>query len=105
MSLPSPRPLSSLVGMSAARVSRSQQLRARLKATQAELKEVQTGEHEEILRELTENEQEYIRIVTRRKAAIKRVLAMTPGVRPTVQRIMQATGLSKARLYQIEKTD
>lgn len=94
-----------VVGMSAARVSRSQQLRTRLKATQAELKEVQAGEHEEILRELAENEQEYIRIVTRRKAAIKRVLAMTPGERPTVQRIMQATGLSKARLYQIEKTD
>lgn len=106
MSLPSPRPLSSLVGMSAARVSRSQQLRARLRTTQAELKEVQEGEREDILRELSEAERDYIKAVNHRKALIKRVLAMEPGEsRPTLQRIMQATGLSKARLYQIAKTD
>lgn len=92
--------------MSAARVSRSQQLRTRLKATQAELKEVQDGEQEELLRELSEAERDYIKAVNHRKAVIKRVLAMEPGEqRPTLQRIMQATGLSKARLYQIAKTD
>lgn len=91
--------------MSAARVSRSQQLRTRLKATQAELREVQVGEHEEILRDLAQNEQEYIKAVTKRKNRIKQVLAMQPGDRPTLRRIMEATGLSKARLYQIVKTD
>lgn len=105
-SLPSSRPLSTLLDMSAARVSRSQQLRTRLRNAQAELKEVQEGEHEEILRQLTEAERDYIKAVTHRKNLIKRVLAMPPGTeRPELKRIMQATGLSKARLYQIVKTD
>ncbi len=105
MSLPTPESLSSLMGMSAARVSRSEQLRARLKATQVELKAAEAGEHEEILRQLTEAERDYIKAVNHRKAMIKRVLAMPPGVRPEIKKIMQAMGLSKARIYQINNTD
>jgi hypothetical protein len=91
--------------MSAARASRAQQLRTRLKATQAELREVQAGDQEDLVRQLAEAEQQYIKAVNHRKNLIKRVLSMEPGDRPTLRRMTEATGLSKARLYQIVKTD
>ena len=84
------------------------ELAARLKAAEAELAETVQSEHEEILQTLGEHEQAYIEaterfteVSERRREYIKKVLAMPAGQRPPVAKMTAATGLSKARLYQV----
>jgi len=92
--------------MSAARVSRAQQQRARLKLAEANYKAAVTDEHDEFLREAAEIEREYLRVVARRKKFVKDFLAIPQDDRPAmVLEVAGAMGLSKARLYQIGNTD
>jgi hypothetical protein len=88
--------------MAPPRKPKAEQLRARLKAMEAQLAKVEQSEHEEILRTLGENERAYIEIKTRRIEYLKKVLAMPAGQRPPVPEMTAATGLSKARLYQVK---
>lgn len=103
-SLPTPTDASTLVGMSAARVSRAQQLRTRLKAINRELPEAETAERALILEQAAKVERDYLQAERERKRFVKAFLA-TPASERTVEvlELAEAMGLSKARLYQINK--
>lgn len=92
--------------MSAARVSRAQQQRVRLKVAQANLKAVVETERDEFLKEAAEVEQAYLQATAARKKFVKSFLAAAQDDRPAmVLEVAAAMGLSKQRLYQIGNAD
>lgn len=100
--LPSSLPLTTLVDMSAARVSRAQQQRARLKVVQEQLKEAVDSERAAFLEHCAQTERTYLDAVAARKKLIKDFLATDPKDRPAqVNEVASAMGLSRQRLNQI----
>jgi ABC-type tungstate transport system permease subunit len=89
--------------MSAARVSRAQQQRARLKIVQAQLKEAVESDHDEFLAHAAQIEDTYLDATAARKKFVKDFLAVDPKERPAqVNEVAAAMGLSTKRLYQIK---
>jgi hypothetical protein len=89
--------------MSAARVSRAQQQRARLKIVQAQLAVEVESEHDEFLERAAQIERTYLDAVAARKKFIKDFLATDPKQRPAqVNEVAASMGLSTKRLYQIK---
>jgi hypothetical protein len=92
--------------MSAARVSRAQQQRARIKVAQANLKAVVEDERDAFLQEAAQVEHDYLEVVARRKKFVKDFLDIAQHHRPAmVMELANAMGLSKQRLYQIGNSD
>jgi hypothetical protein len=88
--------------MSAARVSRAQQQRARLKVVQAQLHQAVETERDEFLERAAQVERSYLDAVAARKKFVKDFLGIEPKDRPAqVNEVAEAMGLSRARLHQI----
>lgn len=96
-------PVCTLVAMSAARVSRAQQHRSRLKIVQAQLQEAVETEHDEFLNRAAQVERAYLDAAAARKKFVKDFLATDPKDRlAMVAEVADAMGLSRARLHQIK---
>jgi hypothetical protein len=103
-SLPLPQKplLSILVDMSAARVSRAQQQRARLKIVEEQLKEAVDSERAAFLEHCAQVERDYLHAVAVRKQLIKDYFATDPKDRPAqVNEVAASMGLSRQRINQI----
>ena len=91
--------------MTAARKPRPQQLRARLKAVNAQLEQSIENERVTMLQRASEVEQEYLRAEAARKAFVKEFFALAPADRGAeVTELAAAMGLSTQRLYQIKNS-
>lgn len=89
--------------MSAARVSRAQQQRARLKIAQAKLESEIENERDEFLEQAATIERTYLQATAARKKFIKDFLAVDPKQRlAQVNEVAARMGLSTKRLYQIK---